>query len=183
MRNIIETQRLMLRPWEATDIQAVYEGLGDYDIAKFLTVPFPYTLETAKAFISNRIQNQNTRTKSYFAIVEKASGKVIGGTNIEVGEDNSATGGIWFNKNYHGKGYGTEAMRARAEFCFDDLEVECLNNGFLEGNEISCRMQQKIGYKLTGEVAERNCPARGGLVKDIKTKLTKEDFFKNNKGC
>lgn len=178
MKNIIKSERLILRPWKLDDLQANVDGLNEYDVAKNLTTSFPYTLENAQNFINSRIENPNTREKSYFAIVEKSSGKVIGGTNIEITEKALAKGGIWLNKNFHGKGYGTEAMCARIKYCFDKLNVDYLENGFLEGNEISWRMQKKLGYKLTGEKSELNCPARGGLATEIKTKLTKEDFLK-----
>lgn len=178
MKNKIETERLILRPWELNDIDTLCEGLNNFDVAKFLTIPFPYTIEYAKSFISKRIENPNTNQNSYFAIVEKTSGKVIGGTNISLDENNIATGGIWLNANYHGHGYGTEAMRGRAVYCFDQLKAVCLINGFLEGNEISYKMQKKLGYKKTGEIGERNCPARGGKTKEIKTMLKKEDFIR-----
>ena len=178
MKNKIETERLILRPWKFNDIEALCDGLNNFDVAKFLTIPFPYTIEDAKSFINTRIENPNTKQKSYFAIVEKNSEKVIGGTNICLDENNIATGGIWINANYHGHGYGTEAMRGRAAYCFDQLKAVYLINGFLEGNEISYKMQRKLGYKLTGELGERNCPARGGKTKEIKTMLKKEDFIR-----
>ena len=74
-KNIIETERLILRPWKINDAEAICEGLNNFDVAKFLTVPFPYTIEDAKNFINTRIANPNTRQKSYFAIVIKNSGK------------------------------------------------------------------------------------------------------------
>ena len=177
-KNIIETERLILRQWELNDIEAICEGLNNFDVAKFITVPFPYTTEDAKNFIQSRIANPNTRQNSYFAIVEKASGKVIGGTKISIDDKNIATGGIWLNAHYHGYGYGTEAMKERASYCFNKLKAVCLLNGFFEGNEASYKMQKKVGYKITGEIGELNCPARGEKVRVIKTVLKREDFVK-----
>lgn len=177
-KNIIETERLILRPWEINDAEAICEGLNNFDVAKFLTVPFPYTIEDAKNFINTRIANPNTRQKSYFAIVIKNSGKVIGGTNICMDEKYVATGGIWLNAKYHGHGYGTEAMKGRANYCFNKLKAVCLSNGYLEGNEVSYKMQKKLGYVTTGVIAERDCPARGKKTKEIKTMLLKKDFIK-----
>ncbi len=177
MMDTIETDRLILRPWTANDLNDVYEGLNDYDVAKNLTVPYPYTKECAESFIKTRMEKPNTIEKSYLAIVEKSSGRVIGGTTIEF-RDGIARGGIWLNKKYHGRGYGSETMHARAVYCFDTLKVDHLENGFLEGNETSRRMQEKLGYKLTGELSTQNCPARGGITKEIRTILTRENFVR-----
>ncbi len=178
MEIIIESERLVLRPWKLEDAEASKRGLDDYDVAKNLTVPFPYTIENARAYIKKTIDKPNTLKSMRFAITLKGSGEVIGGTSIDVNDENVATGGIWLNKNFHGKGFGTEAMRARAKFCFEVLKVDYLDNGFLEGNEASWHMQEKIGYKKTGEIADNNCPARGGKTKEIKTKLVESDFVK-----
>lgn len=77
MKNKIETERLILRPWKFNDIEALCDGLNNFDVAKFLTIPFPYTIEDAKSFINTRIENPNTKQKSYFAIVEKIVEKLL----------------------------------------------------------------------------------------------------------
>ena len=40
---IITTERLILRPYKSSDINDLVEGLNDFETAKNLTVPYPYT--------------------------------------------------------------------------------------------------------------------------------------------
>lgn len=177
MNCVIETERLILRPWQKTDsdIDAIVAGFSDFDTVKMLTVPFPYSKEDALAFIDER--KNDGENSYYFAITIKESGKVIGGTTLSINrENNTNSGGIWLDKNYQGFGYGTEAWTARANFAFFELGLEKLYNGYFEFNEVSPKMQQKIGYKIVGE-QERFCPALGKMVKEIRTVLTKDDFI------
>jgi len=173
----IQTPRLVLRPWTLSDTDALIEGLNDFEVAKNMTVPFPYTREHAIEHITKGLPGDKSTKKFHFAAELKDTCKVIGGMSISVNEDNIAeSGGIWVNQKYHGRGFGTEIWRARAKYCFDVLGVEYLENGFFEGNQVSWRMQEKIGYKQTGERVERFCPAINENVVEIKTKLLKKDF-------
>jgi len=81
------------------------------------------------------------------------------------------------NKKYHSKGYGTEVWIARAKFAFETLNLNELENGYFEHNEISWKMQQKLGYKIVGKTINF-CPALKKEVVEIVTSLTKEDFHK-----
>ena len=171
---IIETERLILREWTFDDVGDMVEGLNDFDTAKNLTVPFPYTEEHAMAFIGKHLLNDEYNY--YFAIVLKSENKVIGGTSLEIKNDiNKNKGGIWLN---HGKGFGTEVWIARAKFAFETLKLTELENGFFEHNEISWKMQQKLGYKIVGKTTN-TCPALKKEVTEIVTNLTKENFYKS----
>ena len=173
---IIETERLLLREWKLSDSPDMVEGLNDFDTAKNLTVPFPYTKENAESFINNHLKND--KNNYYFAIVLKSENKVIGGTSLEIKTDiNKNKGGIWLNKKYHSKGYGTEVWIARAKFAFETLNLNELENGYFEHNEASWKMQQKLGYKIVGNTINF-CPALNKEVFEIVTNLTKEDFYK-----
>jgi len=80
------------------------------------------------------------------------------------------------NKKYHSKGYGTEVWIARAKFAFETLNLNELENGYFEHNEISWKMQQKLGYKIVGKTINY-CPALNREVVEIITNLKKEEFY------
>lgn len=172
----LETERLIFRGWKLEDVNAIYEGLNDFNVAKNITIPWPYKFSDAKWFVENHLRN--TETYYEFAIVLKETNKVIGGTALIINkETNKNKGGIWINQKCAGKGLGSEAWLARIKFAFYTLGLTELENGFFEHNEISWKMQRKFGYKIVGE-KESFCPALNKEVKEIVTRLTKEDFEK-----
>ena len=166
----IETERLILREWTLNDVADQVEGLGNFETAKNLVVPFPYTAKNSVEYIAQHLKN----TADNYAQL-KEDGKVIGGTNLHIFVDKNS-GGIWINENYTGKGFGTELWIARAKFAFETLNLSELHNGFLEFNNRSKHMQEKVGYKIVGK-SSMFCPALNRDVVEILTKLTKSDFY------
>jgi len=171
----IETPRLVLREWTIEDVDDLVDGLNNIEVAKWLlTVPFPYTKKDAEDYIGKRI---GLNEKFSFAIQDKQDGKVIGGIGVSIKEGSFPELGMWFNANYHGKGCGTEALRAVAKLCFDTLKVKKLSACYFEDNEISWKMQKKLGFKQTGKKGEVVCKATGEKKTNVHTVLYKEDFI------
>ncbi len=169
---IIKTKRLVLREWRKSDIDAIMHGLNEYDVAKNLTTPFPYTRADGEAFI----EKHGTHTSGdYHFAVTTIDGTIIGGTSISINDDGEYHGGIWISKDFWGLGYGTEIWTARAKFAFDYMGADALINGYYDFNDRSRRMQSRIGGRDYG-VKTNYCPALGVDVREIVTILTKFDF-------
>ncbi len=162
---IIETNRLILRPWKLEDIDDLTEGLNNINVSKWLAeVPYPYTKEDAKNFINYTINNNLYN----FAIVLKENQKVIGGTQISNINyfNGTAAGGIWLNEKYQGKGYGTEAFGARIKYAFEVLNLRRLENGYFKDNERSHKMQLKFGYQDEGIRRQKFISKATGNIED-----------------
>ena len=177
MNVIIETERLLLRPFKQEDVDDVLEGLNDLEVSKWLAfIPYPFTKEDAINYVNNAINSKDYN----FAIVLKKENKVIGATQIR-GIDRSqgiAHGGIWLNNKYQGKGYGTEAFGARIKYAFEDLKLRRLENGYFKGNEKSHKMQLKFGYKDEGIKRQRYlCLSTGETVDECITGLLKDEWI------
>lgn len=175
---ILESERLILRPWENEDVNDLQEGLNNLEVSKWLAfVPYPYTTDYARAFI-NFAQNTNDYE---FAIVLKEESKVIGGTSLSNISNihKTAGGGIWISQKYWGKGYGQEAFGKRIEFAFECLNLRKLENGYFEGNEKSFRMQEHFGYKKEGIRRKKFvCMATGKIEDECLTGLLKEEWIR-----
>lgn len=176
----IESERLILRSWEDSDIEDLVDGLNNINVSKWMAnVPFPYTIEDAKRFIEHT-KTLDENSKMAFAIVLKENNKVIGGTEITNinKKDGTAGGGIWLNESYQKNGYGTEAFTARIKYAFNELGLRRMENGYFPGNEKSKRMQGKLGYKDEGIRRKKFlCLATGEYVDECITGLLKEEFY------
>lgn len=178
---VIEGDRIILRSWQENDIDAIIDGLNNIEVSKWLsTVPYPYDKEEAKKFLSFCKEADKGTTDIMLAIVLKETNEVIGGLSIQrINRRNgTAGGGIWLNAKYQKNGYGTEAFRLRAKFCFDVLGLRRLENGYIAGNEKSAKMQEKVGYKYEGLKRKHIlCMATGEIVDECITGLLKEEFI------
>lgn len=174
----IETERLILRQWNFTDVNDIVEGLNNINVTKWLAgAPYPYTQKDAEYFINKTINNDLYN----FAIVLKIENKVIGGTqltNIDLA-NGIAGGGIWINEKYQGFGYGTEAFGARIKYAFENLGLRRLENGYFKENEKSHKMQLKFGYKDEGIKRKRFISKATGKIEDeYITGLLKDEWIK-----
>ena len=182
----LETERLVLRDWGYSDADDLVEGLNNIEVSKWLvTAPCPYTKKHAESFIGYCIENSVDTQKrdSYeFAIELKSEKKVIGGTTIKRINllHGTAGGGIWLNASYQGNGYGSEAFSKRVEYAFTELKLRRLENGFLEGNQASLKMQEKLGYVIEGKRRKGFlCMADGELKDEYITGLLIDEWKKH----
>ena len=148
----LETPRLLLRPWELTDLDDFYEyasvkGVGEN--AGWL----PHENKEKSLEILNRFING----RKTFAIVYKENNKVIGSLGVEMYalEDkllefknlNGRSIGYILSKDYWGKGIMTEAVKCVIDYLFNELNYDFLLCGRFDFNVRSGRVQEKCGFK------------------------------------
>jgi RimJ/RimL family protein N-acetyltransferase len=171
-----ETDRLIFREYTPADLSSVIAGLNNYNVAKWTPTPFPYTAHDAEMFYKNMVPHPNNENLMHFAIIEKDTGKFVGGSSIERKDDIVTGGGIWLDESIHGKGYGTDAWRGRAKWCFENLGVKEIESTYFFDNTRSAKLHAKTGFKPTGKTVKKFCPARGADVDSVVTVLKKADF-------
>ena len=90
----------------------------------------------------------------------------------------TAGGGLWINSRYQGKAYGSEAWNAKISFAFKTLGLRRLDNGLIEGNAASEKMQLKFGFKTEGLRREAYICAADGLIKnEVLTGLLQKEYI------
>lgn len=148
---ILETERLLLRPWTLNDVDAMVECLNHGEASTWLPgLPHPYTVEEAVGFIKGCEKRKHTNYYDW-AIVLKASGKVIGGTALNLQTDNEKVGNltyIYIHPDYQNQGYASEVWKKKIEFAWEHDKIEMLQCGFLKGNEKSKAFQSKFASEI-----------------------------------
>ena len=115
------------------------------------------------------------RSDVYFAI-ETVEGKHIGMSGIHRIDWRNrfgTTGTIIGDVKEWGKGYGTEASMLRAYYAFEVLNLRMLLSGYLDGNEGSRIMNDRVGYVECGRVPQQLWK-RGQYRDHVQTLLTRE---------
>lgn len=88
---------------------------------------------------------------------------------------NCEVGAIMVEPESQGEGIGSEALETIIEYAFSDLNMHRVVGGYIEDNEASRRIQEKLGF--TEEGVERDWVYRDGEYKDIvRTSLLEDEW-------
>lgn len=142
----IETQHLILRRWQYSDVPALAHWLNSEQMANDYGTPYPYTADHAFSYIDDAIRNQKTK----FAILLKSDHKLMGGCGIHKDmADTIASANIWIAQPFRRRGYAKEAGTALLQYGFQHCGITQFNNSCFEGNEASARLQESVGSRLS----------------------------------
>lgn len=149
---MIETERLILRPFIESDYKDVFEYLNEPMVHCFEDMRINSLAEATDA-VYERIKD----SEYYFAIVLKKTGKVIGEI-FSYPESNGYPSGncdtfspCWMlNKNYHGKGYAYEAAKAFFDYLFNKKGARRLYAYTEDYNTASQKLCEKLGMRREG---------------------------------
>jgi len=152
----ITTQRLILRPFHAEDAKRVSELCNNINIYKSTSsLPYPYPVESALAWIQNHDENFISDKSYEFAITDKLTGEIYGAIGLSNHKNNkNGEIGYWIGEDYWGKGYATEALRAIVDFAFSVKDYHKVWGRFFDSNPSSGKVMQKVGLVYEGLLKE-----------------------------
>ena len=149
---MIETERLILRPFVKEDASDLFEYLKEPEVNCFACMK----INSPEAAVKEAMKRGEDK-EFYFAIVLKENGKVIGEMDAYP-ESTGPEGGVkdtfspcWMlNKAYKGKGYAYEAARAFFDYLFSQKGARRIY-AYTEDYNIACqRLCEKLGMRREG---------------------------------
>ncbi|MTH95113.1 GNAT family N-acetyltransferase [Roseibium sp. RKSG952] len=177
---VLTTKRLVLRPVEMGDAEAIAElGGRDFEIARWLTgVSWPYRDGEAEAFLSKIADANPLKTEAVFAVT--LGGVFIGVCALEAPGDldefsDCPTIGYWVGRAFQGFGYTQEAAMAVLEWGFSNHECDAIAARAFEDNTASRSVLRKLGFKPAGKTT-RFAKALDRKVDCIVVRLDRADF-------
>ena len=141
---------LLLRPWRPTDAAAVTAACQDPEIARWVSIPQPYLITDAQAFIAASSEMWRSGTGAPFAITEAATGQLLGAVTIFGPDGHQATVGLWLAPDGRGRGAGTRSLRKVTEWTFATTAAYRLDCFIMVGNTPSERMVERLGFTREG---------------------------------
>ena len=149
---IIETERLILRPFKVSDAEDVYEYLHEPAVHCFADMKLN-SLDEAKKEMRSRARDK----EYYFAVVLKETGKVIGEifgdpeSSDPTEEDEDTVSPCWMlNSAYQGNGYAFEAVTAFFDYLFYDKGIRRIY-AYTEDYNFPCqRLCEKLDMRREG---------------------------------
>ena len=151
----LETDRLILRRYNDTDLNAFYEILHDDRLHVY--VPFPdLTMDEELEYIRKCMANVETDKCEKWSIVLKENNETIGNISVNTvnKKHNYCDVGYVIRYDYWGHGYTAEALKVVSDYLLDSgyYLVECTCN---ELNTQSSKVMVKAGFKKDGCIPNR----------------------------
>jgi ribosomal-protein-alanine N-acetyltransferase len=151
--NVIETARLVLRPLELGDVDALYEHAKDPMLSAYMSWSAHQDRTETEGFVTTAIRNREQGTDLSWAIVlDGNAAGVVGLGSITWGfrawRIDRAELGYWIGIPHWGQGYMTEAATAATKWAFETLGLHKITIGCIDGNVASQKIIEHIGYRF-----------------------------------
>lgn len=145
---MIQTERLILRQWQGSDIESCIEMNQDPAVMKFF--PNLYSPEHTKEMIEKMKKSIDDKGWGFWVCELKETGEFIGFIGIEdrfVPEmlKPAVEIGWRLRKEFWGKGYATEGAKAALDYGLNVLKLDEIISFTAMSNIPSRRVMEKIG--------------------------------------
>lgn len=157
-----------IRKWELSDAKDLAAALSNKKVQDNLRdgLPYPYTEQDGKEFISAMLSADENETFAFAIMVDD---KVVGSIGIfRQGNIHSQTAelGYYIAEEYWDKGIMTEAVKQICEYVFGDSDIIRIYAEPFAYNIASCRVLEKVGFQYEGTL--RSNAVKNGKAIDMK---------------
>jgi [ribosomal protein S5]-alanine N-acetyltransferase len=145
---MLETNRLIIRPFTDDDLDRLIEMRADPDVNKYLGGTRLQNPEAIAKRLKVYISTQEKYGFSSCALIWKETGEMIGwGGLMPLEESGEIEVGYGFIKEFWGKGLGTEMTRAWLDHAFGPAGLERVVAIAIPGNDASTHIMEKVGMR------------------------------------
>jgi RimJ/RimL family protein N-acetyltransferase len=145
-------KKCFLSPMEISDADKYTTWLNDQEVVKHLSLSTAViTVESEKGFLSSLSQNHN------YGIIDFESEQLIGSIglmNIDHIHQTAEIGIFIGNKDYWGKGFGSEALSLLISYAYQTLNLHNIMLKVFSINTRAIKCYEKIGFKKIGVIRE-----------------------------
>lgn len=144
----ISTPRLLLRPIEFEDAEAVFYGYArDSEVTRFLTWRPHASIEDTQSFIESSLVAERSCT---YVVLLKTTGEVVGSLDLRAPTETRFEVGYALARQYWGIGLMTEALTKVVEWALHQPNTWRIGAVADVENGSSIRVMEKAGLKREG---------------------------------
>lgn len=178
---VIETERLILRPFTLEDAEGCYENYtSDPQTTLYLTWDAHDSLSTTQEFIRAKLPLYIKDDHFDWVVTLKDQEKTIIGAISCVNfikKDRYAEIGYCYGSDFWHKGYATEALKAVIRYLFMENEVEVISARYISVNERSGRVMKKCHMLKTAVLKEFGYNEMDNRREDVIVRSITKDRF------
>jgi RimJ/RimL family protein N-acetyltransferase len=144
------TERLELRAFEPSDLEALHAVNGDPRVTRFMKA-YP-TIEDTRRALDVHVREARVGNPAFWAVIERTTGSLIGdaGVGLVDGIGPEFELGYALGTPWWGHGYATEAARAVRHHALGELALTEVIALVRPGNAASINVLEKIGMQCVG---------------------------------
>jgi uncharacterized protein (DUF952 family)/RimJ/RimL family protein N-acetyltransferase len=173
---------LTLRPVQPEDADILFPLIYHSPVTDTLLWEGPNSLEDYRQGMAKRAE-QTARGQDHMMTIVIEDDLLVNppipigtsGFDLEPDQKLRANVGLWIGLPYHGKGYGTLAVRWLVDYGFTQLGLEKIDACIYSGNMASRRIFEKNGFVLEGTIRKATLK-RGQWQDDWRVGITREDY-------
>jgi len=165
-----------IREWQIEDAENLASVINNKKIQDNLRdgIPYPYTVENAKEYITSMLSADKDETYAFAITVDDKAIGSIGVFRCNNIHFRSAEMGYYIAETYWGKGIGTSAVKQTCKYIFDHTNIIRIFAEPFAYNTASCHILEKAGFQCEG-ILRKNA-IKNGVILDMKMyALIKED--------
>jgi RimJ/RimL family protein N-acetyltransferase len=155
---ILKTERLILRPFERSDLDDVLGYYSLPEVQRYLDWKARDKTEAKTAFEAMRKQKRLTRPGEILslAVVRKADGAVMGHVSLRWTDATAGQGEIRFAMApaFRRRGYASEAVKAVISLAFGEYRLHRIYGVTAGDNEASAQLLKQLGLRLEAHYRE-----------------------------
>ena len=173
------TERLILRPLELADADAIQEQFAHWDVVRYLNalVPWPYPADGALTYLRDIALPAIARGQEWHwsLRLKSAPEQLIGNISLMDEQDNHR--GFWLGPQWQGQGLMSEASAVVTAYWFQVLERPLMRVPKAAPNQASRRMSERAGMRL---IATRDGDFVCGRLPCDTWEITREEWLRSN---
>lgn len=180
---VIETDRLILRPTEESDLKTLWQILCISEVNRYyLTSKLSYNWEDEKIWQYKKLDQANNNDVFRWSIIRKEDNKCIGQISVHEKEDSPVDirGIGWFiDPKEQRKGYAYETASNIINYMFKEVGIRGIETSSAVCNPASFKLMEKLGFKRrSDETHKQKYTFVDELIDCYSYAITKEEFLK-----
>lgn len=175
---MLKTERLILRRWEDSDAETLYEYARDPEVGPIAGWPPHRSVDESLDVIRRVLCGREA-----YAICLQTDGRAIGAVELKLNghtdmtdRDDECELGYWLGKPFWGQGIMPEAVKEILRHAFADIGMTKVWVGYYEGNTKSKRVQEKCGFRYQRKIENVDVPLLQEWRTEYVSSLTKDQW-------